>query len=363
LLDINCSLPALREQLIQHGYLPTAGVPAFTSPRLQPFQNRWVERRFQQGNPLPLAAHSHPSRFLAHLPEGARQLYEVLYLHQQGQLQGEAAELLEQGLARWQVTCTSRPEGDPLLVFSSIQGRSPGEFVYLGDDSGLLIEAAWEWLRGRGRGRALDLCCGCGVVGQALPGGFSEVHGLDANATAIELAQVNLELNQLGHHYQYCVSDLWSRAEGLYDFVVGNPPSLPVASHLLYAHGGPNPAALTLGCVQGLLHHLAIGGRCLLLAFSVREQLYEQICQLLPDEFSLLYQPRRRLPMTDPDLGYMEHCWIRICRDQRGRREKRPMGWHDWLCQWSLPWPPAEKPRQGCYAGNLHRSSGETRQA
>ena len=239
---------------------------------------------------------------------------------------------------------------------SSIPSRSPGEFVYLGDDSGLLIEASWQWLKGSGQGRAADLCCGCGVVGLSLPDGFDEVVGLDANPTAIELARVNHELNRGDLPCQFAVSDLWAGASGQFDYVVGNPPALPVGSDLLYAYGGQDPAALTLRSIEGLTQMLAPGGKCLLLTFSVRDRLWEQLQETLSPDFSLEYEPRKRLLMTDPALGYMEHVWIRLVRDHRGRRIRKPMSWINWASQWSLPWLQAEPPPQLCYAGNQRSS-------
>ena len=347
-------LQDLSEWLHQNGYYQACGIPAFTTQRVCPVQNLRYERRLRAGRPLPLGAHSHPGRFFASVSESCQKLYRGFYLHQPQALSGWPG-LVEGEQALWQISPLWTPAGLRQII-SSIPGRSPGEFVYLGDDSGVLIESSWEWLNGQGRGRAADLCCGCGVVGLSLPDGFEQIVGLDANQTSLQLARVNHQLNRASLPCSYEVSDMWSAARGQFDFVVGNPPALPVTPELLYAYGGDDPAALTLRAVEGLDEYLAPGGKCLLLSFSVRERLWEQLQGLLNEDFSLEYEPRRRLIMTDARLGWMEHVFLRIERDYRGRRHKRPMSWLNWACQWSLPWMQAEPPPQLCYAGN-HRSS------
>jgi len=357
---------ALQERFLQQHYARTAEVPAFTTSQVCPVQNLWVEHRLSQGQPVPLATHSHPSRFWSRLPAAALQLYRLFYLHQEIAPENDWNTWLEGGLlsetssqrlrANWQITAVASPAG-PRLLLSSIQGRSPGEFVYLGDDSGLLIEAAWKWLRGRARGRAADLCCGCGVVGLSLPPGFEEIVGLDFNATAIQLARLNQALNPVAST-RFEVSDMWEASQGQFDFVIGNPPALPLTGEgrsLLYAYGGENPAQLTLKAVAGLSSKLAPGGRCLLLSFSVREQLWEQLLEIVPPEFSLSYRPRKRLYFRDSQLGWMEHVWIQIVRDARGRRQKLTMSWWDRARSWALPGLRAEANPQECYAGNVSK--------
>ncbi|MBT9584246.1 methyltransferase [bacterium] len=348
-------LQDLADWLHQNGYYQACNVPAFTTQRVCPVQNVRFERRLQSGLPLPLGAHSHPSRFLGQLSPDCQNLYRVFYLHEPGDLDRTWPGLADSQYALWQISPLWTMAGTRYIV-SSIPQRSPGEFVYLGDDSGLLIEASWRWLGGRGQGRVADLCCGCGVVGLSLPEGFTEVVGLDANPTALRLAEVNHQLNHPGLPCSFVLSDMWQAGRGLFDYVVGNPPALPVGSDLLYAYGGEDPASLTLRAIEGLGDMLAPGGKCLLLSFSVRDRLWQQLQQRLSADFSLEYEPRKRLIMTDPQLGWMEHVWIRIVRDHRGRRIRKPMSWLNWASQWSLPWLQAEPPPQRCYAGSQRSS-------
>lgn len=310
--------------------------------------------RFQQARP-PLGVHSHPSRFLPALPPQSRKLYELFYLHHAvipevdwpawpGLVEKEDPA----AVALWQIAAVRGA-----YILSSIQGRSPGEFVYLGDDSGLLMQACPS----EGE-RAADLCCGCGVLGLHLARGFREVVGLDFNAQAVEVASWNAELNRIDN-YRPLLSDMWSAAEGEFDFVIGNPPALPLRGeqrNLMYAFGGEQAASLTWRAVEGLEKHLAPGGRCLLLSFSVRDELWKGLQERLDGRFSLRYRPRRRLRLADPALGWMEHVWLDIRRDSRGLRKKEPLSWSDRLETWAFPWP-AEKPLQACYAGNQRSSN------
>jgi methylase of polypeptide subunit release factors len=345
-------LAELKDWLNRAQYGATAGVPAFTSPRVCPVQNWRFERRLRRGRPVSLGVHSHPRSFREALPHAAGELYDLFYLHHRVEADRSWPELIDNGLAQWQLSAVSTP-GPLRYILSSIRGRSPGEFVYLGDDSGLLIEESWRLLQGRGAGRALDLCCGCGVVGLGLPAGWDAVVGLDFNETAVELAQVNAELNGVPG-YEARVSDMWEAGEGWFDFVVGNPPALPLRGEqrkLLYAYGGEQPASLTLLAVEGLQRHLAPGGVAVFLSFSVRDQLWDALRQELGGEFSLDYRPRRRLQLADPQLGWMEHVWVHVRRDSRGERRRLPMSWSDRLESFALPWA-GEPPLQACYAGN-----------
>lgn len=331
----------LKSWLDEQRYFLTDSVPAWTSRRVHPLADLWWRR--------PLGVHSRPSRFWQALPAECRRLHRLFYQHLREPEVRSWPGLVEEGQALWQLTAVAGR-----YILSSIQGRSPGEFVYLGDDSGLLLQASQRWIAGEGGGRALDLCGGCGVVGLGLPAGFREVVGLDANPTAVELANANAELNAV-RRYRALVSDMWSAAEGEFDYVVGNPPALPLRGEgrkLLYAYGGEDPASLTLRAVEGLDEHLAPGGQCLLLSWSVREQLWSTLQRMLTSEFSLSYQPRRFWPLSDPELGWMEHVWIRIVRDSRGRRERLPMSWRDRMESWSWPWAAPEPPAQARYAGS-----------
>ena len=75
-------LQDLADWLHQSGYYQACNVPAFTTPRVCPVQNMRFENRLRSGLPLPLGAHSHPSRFLRELGSQCERLYRLFYLHQ-----------------------------------------------------------------------------------------------------------------------------------------------------------------------------------------------------------------------------------------------------------------------------------------
>ena len=351
-------LPRLRQLLLAAGYERTASIPAFSSRTIKPWLNRTVARRLEQGQPLPLACHSHPSRYLNGLPAPLQRLYRVLYLHDQVPIEG-MEELIELGLletvddslcqSRLQVTALPHP-GGTRFILSSVPGRTPGPFVYLGDDSGHLIEAARDI---PADGRALDICCGCGVVGLCLPTGYSEVRGLDANASAIELARWNAILNGecvQGAAVSFDESDLWSAADGRYQLVIGNPPALPLTDthpDLQFARGGQRPTELTCKTVEGLHRHLAPGGRCILLSFSVDGQLWDDLLPLLDPGWSLRWRVRDSHPL--PGGKWLHHVWLDIRHDGRRERLRQGPSWSQRLLNFGWPFSRAEKPAQKNY--------------
>ncbi|MEG6770622.1 methyltransferase, partial [Pseudomonas aeruginosa] len=65
----------------------------------------------------------------------------------------------------------------------------------------------------------------------------AEVHGLDINPAALDLARVNAALEGVGN-LTLSRSDLLSQAPGRFDLNVANPPYLQDASERAYRHGG-----------------------------------------------------------------------------------------------------------------------------
>ncbi|WP_134630434.1 methyltransferase, partial [Pseudomonas aeruginosa] len=87
--------------------------------------------------------------------------------------------------------------------------------------------------------RAADIGCGAGPgairIAMACPD--AEVHGLDINPAALDLARVNAALAGVGN-LTLARSDLLSQAPGRFDLIVANPPYLLDASERAYRHGG-----------------------------------------------------------------------------------------------------------------------------
>ncbi|HBO1708604.1 methyltransferase [Pseudomonas aeruginosa] len=114
--------------------------------------------------------------------------------------------------------------------------------------------------------RAADIGCGGGPgairIAMACPD--AEVHGLDINPAALDLARVNAALAGVGN-LTLARSDLLSQAPGRFDLIVANPPYLLDASERAYRHGGGMlGAGLSLAIVDAALERLEAGGSLLL---------------------------------------------------------------------------------------------------
>ena len=114
--------------------------------------------------------------------------------------------------------------------------------------------------------RAADIGCGAGPgairIAMACPD--AEVHGLDINPAALDLARVNAALAGVGN-LTLARSDLLSQAPGRFDLIVANPPYLLDASERAYRHGGGMlGAGLSLAIVDAALERLEAGGSLLL---------------------------------------------------------------------------------------------------
>lgn len=327
-------LAELRARLDRGEYWRTRQLPAYPTREIFPLHDLAYAWQHRRGRAPELGSCSHPSRyhraFAALHPEAFR-LYRLWFLHYPED-EPDLPGLLEDHKALAQVAALGET-----YILSSIPHRSPGEFVYLGDDSAFLIAQAH---RLGGRGRALDMACGCGVIALNLPPGYGPVEGLDLCETAIRLAHSNRLLNRRPE-LSFAVSDLWEKASGRYDLVIGNPPALPVGP--LFARGGSaDPAELTLRLVAGLEHHLAAGGVCLLTSFSASGRLWEQL--ELPSGWSLTYVIRERIRLTDPAMPFIDQVFLRIEHDGRGRRVRRGPPWKPAL-PWGQPEPFPQRER------------------
>lgn len=338
-------LSALRQWLDRGAYAQAASFPGFRTRAVYPLQDSWVWARAQLGRPVPLAAHSHPRRAPVALPHSARELHRLCFAHETVDLVAPPS-LLQAGFFRGQLEAVYQITALPgdVYILSSIPNRSPGEFVYLGDDSGLLIEAAGA-LQLPDPCRVLDICCGCGVIGLCLPDSCRSVVGVDLNEDAIGLARANRLLNPQMRECEYRVADLWAGVEGQFDLVLGNPPALPfLGPHLRFADGGQQPTRLTVGALEGLRDGLRTGGQAVFLTFSQGDQLWTDVKDLLGADFSLLYQVRESFAIRG---GRLDHVWIRVRRDGKGRRIRRGLSVWDRLSRIPLPFlRPGAYPQQ-----------------
>ena len=271
---------------------------------------------------------------------------------QQGEIEAEDCfePLVAEGIVERQedklrslidIACLPSASG-PCFLMSSIPRRSPGEFVYLGDDTGLLLDEMGGRVRG---GRLLDMCCGGGGLGLGLGEDFAGVDGVDLNPTAVALARSNALLNRRSPaRYRYRQGDLWQGLEGTFDWIIGNPPALPLVSRgTMFAYGGAASTELTRRLLEGLPSHLAEGGQALLLTFSPGNRLWEESCSLLPPALSLHYRVRARFRLGHPEIPVLDHVYVEVRRDGHGTRQYSGPGWVDRLRQWSPPWAHAEE--------------------
>jgi len=107
--------------------------------------------------------------------------------------------------------------------------RSTARPIYIGADSLRLIRACPPNLAGQ---RVLDVCAGSGVLGLVcLARGASRVVAVEKNPVAVRAARFNAHLNDLADRMDVRESDLFDAVDVRepFDFIVCNPPFLPVS--------------------------------------------------------------------------------------------------------------------------------------
>lgn len=366
--------PAVLDQLAailkDCDYAGLADRPWFQTRHQMPAMDWWYSWQCWRGRPRPLACHSNPEHYWRGMTAPQRRWHSFFWGMQALPSEPALQALMEGGLVRPSPSRSQVPSGSlvelealcqvsvlktrsrqPRLLLSSAAGRSPGNFVYLGDDTGLLIERVWGHLKERpSHGRLLDICCGSGAISLALAEHFQETVGSDLNEDAIGLANSALQLNRrltADSQLEKCsfVSGPGYQAvEGKFDWIVGNPPALPgVPRENLYASGGESSTDLTLSLVAGLEQYLADNGRVVLLTFSPGLLLWQQLQNLLTGRFSLNYVIRARFECSVSAAGqsynFLDHVFVEIVRDSKGRRilTSQPL-WRK-LAAWTISRP------------------------
>lgn len=323
---VESALEKLGLALTQLEYHQTELLPAFSAPQFRPWRELKSWHRLLTRRPEPLTVSAYPRathRWFAHRYPGAFAAYELFYLHRtvprlpHPDLAPYVESTPEGYRARVQITSVA---GN--WIMSSIPGRTEGEFVYLGEDSGRLVRWA-QPLEGQ---RALDFCCGCGVVGLALEARFQEVVGVDISERAIETAKDNATLNR--KNVRFLVSDLWDEVEGRFDLVIGNPPALPpqlVQGEHLFAVADVQLFWRTL---DRLPEFLSPGGRAFFVLFSAGEELLRGSQERLPAGWSLEYRVNESYRLTDAQIPWLHHVQLAVADDGLARRTvvRRPPG-------------------------------------
>ena len=162
-------------------------------------------------------------------------------------------ECLQPGqAAKWTALCTRRLAGEPVAYllgdkeFYGLSLRVTPDTLVPRPDTEILVDAALAWLQNHPAPRVLDLGTGSGAIALALKHACprAEVHALEAQAAALQVARDNAQ--RLGLDVHWHLNDLalcpaaqrwWTGLAGQrFDLVVSNPPYV--------AQGDPHLAAL-----------------------------------------------------------------------------------------------------------------------
>ena len=141
-------------------------------------------------------------------------------------------ELTEDEWARYEAALGHRAQGVPSQYITGHQEFwgmdlivSPAVLIPR-PETEHLIETVLPLARGLSNPRIVDVGTGSGCIALALakelPG--AEIHATEISPAALEVAEANAARLQMSHRIQFHDADLLSRADGLFDFVVSNPP-------------------------------------------------------------------------------------------------------------------------------------------
>lgn len=98
---------------------------------------------------------------------------------------------------------------------------------HLGD---LIQDGLEPWVDTTTLKRALDLCCGSGCIAVALALAYPDlvVDASDLDASALEVARINIDRFQVDDHVRVIQSDLFQNLPSCkYDLIASNPPYIP----------------------------------------------------------------------------------------------------------------------------------------
>lgn len=192
------------------------------------------------------------------------------------------------------------------------------DFVYFGDDTLYLMQRARKLLEllgsdGVEQPSCLDLCCGGGGVGLALPDFEGRLLGIDLNPHAIELARASARAQALAH-YAYECADMGKGLEGRYHLVFGNPPTLSprlTGADVFHATGTWDDFEALL---EAVLDALEPRGRAVFTLFSERTEqrdpAFQALERRLKGERGFTYTVRRVFPL--PGGAELCHCALEL---------------------------------------------------
>src|SRR5690242_396300 len=118
-------------------------------------------------------------------------------------------------------------------------------------------------------GRVLDLGCGAGTLAVLLAGDADEVVGTDVNPRAIEIAQLNTEINGIAN-VEFRAGNLYAPvSREQFDLIVSQPPYYPIQGDSpaqTYLHGGEHGDEIARAVIEGVPRHLKRGGKAFVFA-------------------------------------------------------------------------------------------------
>lgn len=147
-------------------------------------------------------------------------------------------------------------------------GDTPKNVYAPSDDTFLMLNAVAQ-LGVKGR-TVLDVGTGSGILGLfcAMRGAQVTISDIDESA----LRQAQQAARTLGLKLQPLLSDLFSKVQGQFDFVLFNPPYLPSSTlDDRTVDGGPRGSLLSDQFLDGLPTHLKRDGAALLLVSSLND--------------------------------------------------------------------------------------------
>lgn len=310
------ALGSILSELDAAGYAQTSSWPLFAARCWSFDQERTAWRRFKDGlcNTQEVAV---PRWYWPRKANRSLELFRTLTLGQP--LDGWTAP---QAL-REMFDATGKPQWRIIprfgrYILASPHHESGDDYVYFGDDTLYLMARGRELLGRLSRTESLsvlDLCCGGGGVGLALPEFEGDLLGVDINPQAISLAQAAAQAQSLTN-YRYHLGSVDDVLNRQYDLVIGNPPSLPPelgGLPTVYATGG---SAQWIGWLEKLVNDLSPTGRALLTVFSVADGPREDSIDPLRASLSTVlkrgysYTVRRQFPM--PERRWLRHVALEI---------------------------------------------------
>jgi SAM-dependent methyltransferase len=243
-----------------------------------------------------------PKLYLSLVPSQTRKLFRALTLGwPDPELAGrdELQSLYEGGREKrplWTVVYRF----ERFILRSHPEGEGD-DWVYFGDDTLFLMHRSRELMdRLAGPISCLDLCCGGGGVGFALPPFEGELLGVDLNKTAVDLAQSVAHAQGL-ENYEYRCADALDGLSGQFDLIFGNPPTLSPALTGRDVFHATGDADVLPELLEHVLQCLTSQGRALFTFFSQvegeRDQQWERLGKLLKGKRGFRCYARREYPL------------------------------------------------------------------